>query len=138
MERPRFHLAFPVTDLTSARAFYVEVLGCGVGREDPAWIDFDLYGHQIVAHLAPPEPQAHSHVVDGKQIPVRHFGLVLTWEHWHELAASLQARGVSFLVEPGIRFIGQPGEQATLFIADPSGNAIEFKSFRDIGQLFAR
>jgi extradiol dioxygenase family protein len=136
-ERPRFHLAFPVHDLEAARRFYVDVLGCGTGRSSDHWIDFDLEGHQIVAHLAERQPEAERHDVDGTAVPVRHFGLVLDWESWHALAARLAARGVHFLVEPGVRFRGKPGEQATLFLLDPSGNALEFKAFRDIGQLFA-
>lgn len=137
-ERPRFHLAFPVDDLDAARRFYIDVLGCREGRASPHWIDFDLGGHQIVAHKAPREPDAHHNDVDGEQIPVRHFGLVLAWQEWHALADRFRALNLAFLVAPGIRFIGQPGEQATMFIRDPAGNAIEFKAFRDIGQLFAR
>jgi len=133
-----FHLAFPVRDLEEARAFYVGLLGCGLGREDAGWIDFDFFGHQVVAHLAEdalsPPP---SGAVDGKQVPARHFGVVLDWDGWHRLADKLKAAGTEFLIEPYVRFEGKPGEQATMFFLDPSGNAIEFKSFHDPAQLFA-
>lgn len=134
-----FHLAFPVHDLEAARHFYVEVLGCSVGRESEDWIDFDFSGHQITAHRV---EAAHDRVVgnpvDGRQVPARHFGLVLDWDDWHELAGRLREAEVPFLIEPHTRFQDQPGEQATLFITDPSGNALEFKSFRDPSRLFAR
>ncbi len=134
-----FHLAFPVADLEATRRFYVDVLGCGVGREADRWIDFDFFGHQISAHLVDdPEAAAPTNVVDGDNIPVRHFGAVLAWDAWHALRDRLQQTGVSFLVEPHIRFRGEPGEQATLFVTDPTGNALEFKSFKDIARLFAR
>ncbi len=135
-----FHLAFPVTDLEAARNFYVGVLGCGVGRESEDWIDFDLVGHQIVAQRVPEGSMSsvHNNPVDGEQIPAFHFGVVLDWADWEALAARLTAAGVKFLVPPGIRFAGKAGEQATLFIRDPSGNALEFKSFRDMQALFAR
>lgn len=139
-----FHLAFAVTDLEATRRFYVEVLGCGVGREDrehvpSRWIDFDFHGHQISAHLvdgalAPTETNA----VDGDDVPARHFGVVLPWEAWHAMAERLRAEGIAFLIEPHVRFAGQVGEQATLFLRDPSGNALEFKSFKDPSRLFAR
>lgn len=133
-----FHLAFPVTDLERTRAFYAGLLGCKTGRECEHWIDFDFHGHQITAHLIDaPEPPASANQVDGRQVPVRHFGVVLPWEDWHALADRLRAAGTEFLIEPHVRFKGQTGEQATLFILDPSGNALEFKSFRDPGQLFA-
>jgi extradiol dioxygenase family protein len=140
---PPFHLAFNVDDLGAARRFYVEVLGCGVGREDTTWIDFDLHGHQIVAHLDPRlrlrrDDTAATSAVDGDDVPVPHFGLVLEWEAWHALAARLRAAGTRFLLEPHVRFEGRPGEQATLFLADPAGNALEFKALRDPAQLFAR
>jgi hypothetical protein len=135
----RFHLAFPVHDLEAARAFYVGVLGCGVGREAAEWIDFDLGGNQITAHLAPSECEGvATNPVDGDAIPVRHFGLVLDWEAWHALADRLTAAGTRFLLAPKIRFQGEVGEQATLFLRDPSGNALEFKSFQDPARLFAR
>jgi extradiol dioxygenase family protein len=133
-----FHLAFPVHDLAAARAFYGDVLGCGEGRSSDQWIDFDLYGHQIVAHLDPAaKPVATSNPVDGHDVPVPHFGVVLTMEQWEGLAARLQAAGIRFGIEPHIRFKGQPGEQATMFFLDPSGNALEFKAFADDAMLFA-
>jgi extradiol dioxygenase family protein len=134
-----FHLAFPVHDLDAARAFYIGLLGCREGRSSPEWVDFDLYGHQVVAHLAPEEcnPAATSQV-DGDAVPVRHFGVVLPMAEWHGLAERLQAAGTRFIVEPHVRFKGLAGEQATLFFLDPSGNALEFKAFADLGQLFAK
>jgi len=136
---PPFHMAFAVTDLAATRRFYVETLGCRVGREHPRWIDFDFFGHQLTAHLVegtlPADP---TNEVDGKHVVVRHFGVVLPWDEWHALADRLKAEGVEMLLEPGIRFAGRVGEQATLFVCDPSGNAIELKSFRDPSQLFAR
>lgn len=139
MNAPPFHLAFPVHDLAAARHFYGDLLGCRVGRESGRWIDFDFRGHQITAHLVDELTAKDIHnPVDGKQVPARHFGLVLDWNEWHELAEHLRESGTDFLIEPGIRFQGQPGEQATLFITDPSGNALEFKSFRDPSKLFER
>ncbi|MEY3657606.1 MAG: hypothetical protein RL425_367 [Pseudomonadota bacterium] len=133
-----FHLAFPVHDLAAARAFYRDVLGCGEGRSSEQWIDFDLYGHQIVAHLDPAvKPVATSNPVDGHDVPVPHFGVVLTMDQWEGLAARLRAAGIRFGIEPHIRFKGQPGEQATMFFLDPSGNALEFKAFADDAMLFA-
>jgi uncharacterized protein len=133
-----FHLAFPVHDLTAARAFYGDILGCGEGRSSEHWIDFDLYGHQIVAHLDPGmDPRPSHNRVDGHDVPVPHFGIVLTMPQWEALAARLKAADVRFGIEPGIRFKGQAGEQATMFFADPSGNALEFKAFADDAQLFA-
>ena len=133
-----FHLAFPVLDLEATRRFYVDLLGCTVGRTDAKWIDFDLGGNQISAHLRPGElAETLTNPVDGDSVPVRHFGLVLPWDEWHVLAERLRAAGVPFVIEPRVRFEGQVGEQATLFFEDPSGNALEFKSFRDPGQLFA-
>ena len=139
MHLPPFHLAFAVDDLAAARAFYGGVLGCAEGRSNAEWIDFDFHGHQIVAHLAPGQAgtRAHNHV-DGHGVPVPHFGLVLAMTQWEALAARLQAAGTPFVIAPTIRFKGQPGEQATMFLRDPSGNALEFKAFADIGQLFAR
>lgn len=131
-----FHLAFPVHDLEAARNFYVRVLGCGVGRQSENWIDFDLFGHQIVAHLADRSPTAIN-PVDGHDVPVPHFGLVLQWDQWHQFAESLRQAGIKFVIEPYIRFEGEVGEQATMFFLDPSGNALEFKAFRDPSQLFA-
>ncbi len=137
---PPFHLAFPVTDIKAARRFYVEVLGCSVGRESEHWIDFDFHGHQIVAHLVPVSalPEAFRNPVDGEAIPAFHFGVVLGWEAWQATVERLRASAVPFLVEPTIRFAGGAGEQATCFIRDPSGNALEFKAFRDPSMLFAR
>ena len=133
-----FHLAFPVADLAATRRFYVDTLGLGVGRESDRWIDFDFHGHQITAHLAPDECQAAAtNPVDGEAVPVRHFGLVMVWEAWETLGRRLREQGVAFLIEPTIRFEGLPGEQGTMFVRDPSGNALEFKSFRDPGRLFA-
>jgi extradiol dioxygenase family protein len=139
MTQPPFHLAFPVDDLAAARAFYGGVLGCPEGRSSDHWIDFDFHGHQLVAHLAPDECDSPAtNAVDGHAVPVRHFGAVLEWQQWHDLADKLRTAGIGFLIEPGIRFAGQVGEQATMFFLDPSGNAIEFKAFRDPSQLFAR
>lgn len=135
---PLFHLAFPVTSLAHARAFYGELLGCPEGRSSKDWVDFDFHGHQIVAHLAPEEARlVEAHDVDGDRVPVRHFGLVLSMDAWSVLAEKLQAAGTRFVVEPHIRFKGQPGEQATMFLLDPCGNALEFKAFADISTLFA-
>lgn len=133
-----FHLAFPVHDLDAARAFYGELLGCPEGRSSDRWIDFDLHGHQIVAHLAPSSerPAAVNHV-DGEDVPVPHFGLVLGMDEWRALAARLEAAGTEFVIEPTIRFAGQAGEQATMFLLDPSGNALEFKAMADPAKLFA-
>lgn len=133
-----FHLAFPVTDLEATRGFFVQTLGCTVGRESERWIDFDFFGHQISAHLVDEQAPEPCNEVDGKSVPVRHFGAVLPWEDWHRLADRVRAAGAEFLIGPYIRFAGQPGEQATFFIRDPSGNALEFKSFRDPDRLFAR
>lgn len=136
---PPFHLAFPVDDLARARDFYGGLLGCTEGRSSESWIDFDFYGHQVVAHLAPGEVgRAQANQVDGHDVPVRHFGVILEWDQWHALADRLKAAGVRFIIEPGVRFKGQVGEQATLFFLDPAGNALEFKSFRDMSQIFAR
>ena len=133
-----FHLAFPVHDLDAARAFYGGLLGCPEGRSSDEWIDFDFFGHQIVAHLAPGAVarSAHNHV-DGHDVPVPHFGAVLTMTEWEELAARLAAAGVAFEMAPTVRFRGEPGEQATMFFLDPFGNALEFKAFRDMDSLFA-
>jgi len=138
MLRP-FHLAFPVHDLDAARSFYGDTLGCPEGRSADSWIDFDLFGHQIVAHLDPAaKPAGHSNPVDGHDVPVPHSGVVLEWDDWQALSERLQAAGIRFGIAPHIRFKGQVGEQATMFFLDPSGNALEFKAFRDPGQLFAR
>ena len=136
---PPFHLAFPVDDLARAREFYGGVLGCTEGRSSESWIDFDFYGHQVVAHLAPGEVgTASANQVDGHDVPVRHFGVILDWDQWHRLADRLKAGGIRFIIEPGIRFKGQVGEQATMFFLDPAGNALEFKSFKDLSQVFAK
>src|ERR1041385_1704530 len=132
MNRPRFHLAFPVRDLAEARAFYGQLLGCREGRSSGEWVDFDFFGHQIVAHLTASFGGAEgSNRVDGEDVPVRHFGVILGMPEWRDLAGRLKAAGVEFLIKPGVRFEGQAGEQATLFIRDPSGNALEFKAFTD-------
>jgi uncharacterized protein len=138
-----FHLAIPVTDMDQARAFYGEVLGCTEGRSAERWVDFNLFGHQLVCHLVPPQPVAPPvrghNAVDGESVPVPHFGVVLSMPVWETLQRRLYERDVTFLIEPTIRFKGESGEQAILFLLDPSGNALEFKAFRDIaGQLFAR
>ncbi len=134
-----FHLAFPVTDLAAARAFYGDLLGCPEGRSSPEWVDFNFYGHQIVAHLAPSEAGYGSvNAVDGHGVPVRHFGIVLTMEAWQEAADRLTEAGVEFVIKPYIRFKGEPGEQATMFFKDPCGNALEMKAFADLGSLFAK
>jgi extradiol dioxygenase family protein len=134
---PRFHLAFPVDDLAAARAFYGGVLGCGEGRSAATWVDFDFHGHQLVAHLAP-GAALHRNTVDGDAVPVPHFGLVLDRSEWEALRDRLVFAGQHFEIAPHIRFAGQAGEQATMFLFDPAGNALEFKAFKDIGQLFAR
>jgi uncharacterized protein len=132
-----FHLAFPVHDLSAARDFYGRMLGCPEGRSSDDWIDFNLFGHQIVAHLSPSLHAVTTNPVDGHDVPVPHFGVVLAMDQWHALASRLQAAGTSFAIEPTIRFEGQIGEQATMFFYDPSGNALEFKAFTDDSQLFA-
>lgn len=135
---PPFHLAFPVRDIESTRHFYVEVLGCRVGRSAPTWIDFDFRGHQISAHVNPEAGKvAVRNAVDGKSVPVPHFGLVLPWDEWNEVAERLRKAGTEFIIEPYVRFEGLPGEQGTMFFADPSGNCVELKSFQDPAQLFA-
>lgn len=139
MAIPLFHLAFPVRDLNQARAFYGELLGCPEGRSSDEWVDFDFYGHQIVAHLAPQECADVKHnAVDGENVPVRHFGAILSMSEWESLADKLKKAGIKFVIEPYIRFKGQVGEQATMFFLDPSGNALEFKAFGDMSQVFAK
>ncbi len=134
-----FHLAFPVTSLEKARSFYGDLLGCPEGRSSPEWVDFDFYGHQIVAHLSPKEARLnHTSAVDGHHVPVRHFGMVLTMVQWDALAERLKAAGVRFVIEPYIRFKGEVGEQATMFLHDPCGNALEFKAFANPSSLFAK
>ena len=137
MNLPPFHLAFPVDDLSAARRFYGELLGCPEGRSADEWVDFDLYGHQIVAHLAPGAVRA-SNPVDGEEVPVPHFGIVLPMEQWKSLAVRLEDAGVEFVIAPTVRFEGQPGEQATMFVLDPAGNALEFKAMADPAKLFAK
>jgi extradiol dioxygenase family protein len=133
-----FHLAFPVRDIAEARAFWGGVIGCPEGRSAEDWVDFDFFGHQIVAHLTPNRQTEASNPVDGHDVPVPHFGVVLTMADWQELADRLTAGGTEFVIEPHVRFKGQPGEQATMFFRDPSGNAIEMKAFADLGRLFAK
>ncbi len=138
MSRPRFHLAFPVHDLEAARAFYGGVLGCPEGRSASDWVDFDLCGHQIVAHLVAERETVAAHDVDGEEVPVRHFGLILDPLAWRGMADRLRQAKVRFLIAPQTRFAGQPGEQSTLFVLDPSGNALEFKAFADEAMIFAK
>ena len=133
-----FHLAFPVDDLRAARAFYGDFLGCPIGRESNTWIDFNFYGHQITCHLVARMPTIDANGVDDKQVPTSHFGAILDWQDWHVLADKLKVAGSTFLIEPYIRFVGQPGEQATMFITDPSGNGLEFKSFKDPSRVFTQ
>lgn len=134
-----FHIAFPVDDLDAARLFYGTTLGCPEGRSSTQWIDFDLFGHQIVAHLKPgPGDRNHHNPVDGHDVPVPHFGVVLPMDQWQTLADRLREAGIRFIIEPYIRFRGEVGEQATMFFLDPAGNALEFKAFADINQLFAK
>ena len=136
-----FHIAFPVDDLAAARHFYGTVLGLPEGRSAEQWIDFDLFGHQIVAHHKPKETTAtdlHSNPVDGHDVPIPHFGVVLTQPDWDTLATRVTGAGIRFIIEPYTRFKGEPGEQSTMFFLDPAGNALEFKAFADLGQLFAK
>lgn len=138
-QRPRFHLAFPVHNLDAARAFYGGILKCPEGRSAHDWVDFDFFGHQVVAHLSKgPGSAEGQNEVDGDNIPVRHFGVILTPDSWRKTAKNLEEAGVAFLVPPKVRFEGQPGEQFTLFVRDPSGNALEFKAFSDDAMVFAR
>ena len=133
-----FHMAFPVTDLEKARRFYTGVLGCRTGRSDKRWMDFNLYGHQITAHLVDTgSGDTESSSVDGKQVPVRHFGVILEMENWYALADKVKSAGVEFIIEPGVRFQGEVGEQATMFFMDTCGNALEFKAFADPASIFA-
>lgn len=135
---PPFHLAFPITDMTGTRRFYTEVLGCTVGRTAERWIDFNFYGHQLTAHLVDNHLEdTATNAVDGKQVPARHFGVVLDMDSWKSLAERIRNAGIEFIIEPGIRFKGEAGEQATMFFRDPCGNALEFKAFADPARLFA-
>jgi extradiol dioxygenase family protein len=137
--QPLFHLAFPVKDIAEARRFYGDLLGCAEGRSAPNWVDFDFYGHQVVAHLAPEEcGHRKTSAVDGHDVPVRHFGAILPMDEWEALARKLTQAGVDFIIEPHVRFKGETGEQATMFFLDPSGNALEFKSFADMSQVFSK
>ena len=138
MRKNLFHFAFPVHDLSAARAFYGGLLGCPEGRSADSWVDFDLYGHQIVAHLSEGAGIRSSNSVDADNVPVPHFGVVLDMDEWERLAERLRAQGTEFVIEPKIRFKGEPGEQATMFFLDPSGNALEFKAFADLSQVFAK
>jgi extradiol dioxygenase family protein len=134
-----FHLAFPIRDIEKTRAFYEDLLGCEIGRSTEKWIDFNFFGHQLSAHIKPEElALTKANQVDGKQVPVRHFGVILPWNEWHMLADKLKKFGIEFVIEPYIRFEGEVGEQATMFFLDPSGNALEFKSFQDESQIFAK
>ncbi|HMB98944.1 MAG TPA: VOC family protein [Balneolaceae bacterium] len=138
MPKP-FHLAFPVKDINETLTFYRDVLGCETGRSSDQWIDFNFWGHQVVAHLSPDEAgKSNMNEVDGHQVPVKHFGVILDWDDWHELAERLKEKSINFIIEPYIRFKNKPGEQATMFFTDPSGNALEFKAFRDESQIFAK
>lgn len=135
---PIFHLAIPTDDLVKTRQFYGTLLGCSEGRSTDKWIDYNFFGHQLSVHLKPEEvKQITANEVDGKNVPVRHFGIILEWDIWHQLAEKLQAHGLQFVIEPYIRFKGNVGEQATMFFLDPSFNALEFKSFKDMSQVFA-
>lgn len=134
-----FHLAFPIKDIEVTRNFFGELLGCEIGRSTDKWIDFNFFGHQLSAHVKPDElKNAQTNEVDGKSVPVRHFGAILEWQQWHDLADKLKANGIDFIIEPYIRFEGEVGEQATMFFLDPSGNALEFKAFKDQSQIFAK
>jgi extradiol dioxygenase family protein len=138
MSRPRFHLAFPVRDLGEAREFYGKLLGCPEGRSAADWVDFDFHGHQIVAHLSASAAMDATSLVDGEAVPVRHFGVILDLPDWRALADRLTAADAKFLIAPAVRFEGQAGEQATMFVLDPSGNALEFKAFADDAMVFAK
>ncbi len=133
-----FHHAFPITDIAAARDFYVGILACGEGRSTAHWIDFDLFGHQLSAHLGKPPGPACMGLVDGKEVPIPHFGVILAPDEFWRLAERLRQAGVRFVIEPGLRFVGQPGEQATMFFLDPDGNALEFKAFTRADEVFAR
>jgi extradiol dioxygenase family protein len=134
-----FHLAIPVQNLEKCRSFYRDLLQCKEGRSDTHWVDFNFFGHQLVIHQKEEfTPQQISNVVDGHDVPVPHFGVVLTWEDWHTLSERLKTINTQFIIEPTIRFKGKVGEQATMFFRDPENNALEFKAFKDLGQLFAK
>ncbi len=134
-----FHLAIPVNNIEESRKFYRDILNCQEGRSSDHWVDFNFYGHQLVIHFkSKSEGDLHINPVDGKSVPVPHFGIVLDWEDFHNLSKDLKSKGIDFIIEPYIRFEGQIGEQATMFFKDPAGNALEFKAFKDINQLFAK
>ena len=134
-----FHLAFPVADLDATLTFYRDVLGCETGRSSDKWIDFNFWGHQVVAHLSPDEAgKSSTNEVDGHEVPAKHFGVILEWGEWEDLANRLKGKDIDFVIEPYVRFKGQPGEQATMFFLDPGGNALEFKAFRHKEQIFAK
>lgn len=136
---PPFHVAIPVHDVQLARKFYRDVLGCPEGRSDEKWVDFDLYGHQFVIHYKPAsKEETHTNEVDGHNVPVPHYGVVLEWKDWEDLAQKLKEADQNFVIDPYIRFEGEPGEQATMFFLDPCGNALEFKAFKDLSQMFAK
>ena len=138
MKNP-FHLAFPINDIEETKSFYKKHFNCEIGREDKKWVDFDFYGHQLSAHLRPEElKNTKKNSVDGKDVPVRHFGVILEWETWHQLSSKLKENDIDFIIDPYIRFKGEVGEQATMFFLDPSGNALEFKSFKDSSRVFAK
>ena len=138
MKNP-FHLAFPINDIEETKSFYKKHFNCEIGREDKKRVDFDFYGHQLSAHLRPEElKNTKKNSVDGKDVPVRHFGVILEWETWHQLSSKLKENDIDFIIDPYIRFKGEVGEQATMFFLDPSGNALEFKSFKDSSQVFAK
>lgn len=134
-----FHIAIPAHNLTDCRTFYREVLGCEEGRSSDHWVDFNLFGHQVVIHYKPKtEEQLHTNAVDGKNVPVPHYGVVLPWDIFESFSSHLKSKGVEFVIEPYVRFKGEVGEQATMFFLDPAGNALEFKAFKDMAQLFAK
>ena len=134
-----FHIAIPVHNLQECRTFYRDILTCKEGRSNDNWVDFNLFGHQLVIHYKPKSEEAlHANLVDGKNVPVPHYGVVLEWDQFHAFASDLKSKGIEFIIEPYIRFKGEVGEQATMFFLDPAGNALEFKSFKDISQLFAK
>tara|TARA_B100001029_G_scaffold91687_1_gene75139 strand:- start:3626 stop:4039 length:414 start_codon:yes stop_codon:yes gene_type:complete len=132
-----FHLAFPVDSLEKTREFYTEILGCKEGRSSDRWIDFDMYGHQVVAHLTDKLDDVQTNPVDGDDVPASHFGVILEMKQWNQLSEKLKDLGIKFIIEPHVRFKGEPGEQATMFFLDPCGNALEFKAFSDDKQIFA-
>jgi len=139
MSIPRFHLAFPVKELEKTLTFYRDILGCKTGRSSDKWIDFDFWGHQVVAHVSPADAgKSATNKVDGHKVPAKHFGVILEWDQFFDLAERLEKHDLDFIIEPYVRFEGKPGEQATMFFKDPSGNALEFKAFRDDSQIFAK